>query len=78
MSKQPKVQSHHQLKKRYHSSDNDSKSFNVANLNCEIKSNESFNLDENENNESNEDSKQLKINSILISTNDLECSLCYR
>jgi len=78
MSKQPKVQSHHQLKKRYHSSDNDSKSFNVTNLNCEIKCNESFNLNENETNESNEDSKQLKINSNLISTNDLECSLCYR
>lgn len=80
-SKYPKVQTNVSFKKRYHSSENEAgKSFNSSNnnLSYDFKSNESINTDENETNESNEDSKQLKINPNLITTNDLECSLCYR
>ena len=78
-SKYPKVQSNVSFKKRFHSSENESKSFNSStNLNYEFKSTESINTDENENGEANEDSKQIKVNPNLISTSDLECSLCYR
>jgi len=76
-SKYPKVQSSVSFKKRYHSSENEAgKSFNNSsnNLAYDFKSNESINTDENDANESNEESKQLKINPNLLTVSDLECS----
>jgi len=67
-----------QPKKRYHSNDTEGKPMNTNIANYNFKSIESLNAEENYTNDSNEKSKQININTSLITVNDLECSLCYR
>ena len=67
-----------QPKKRYHSNDTEGKPMNTNIANYNFKSIESLNAEENYTNDSNEKTKQININTSLITVNDLECSLCYR